>query len=178
MIRRLRADDAEAYLALRREMLVEAPLAFASSPGDDLFSSLEATRERLGRAPDEVIFGAFDPELIGAVGLFRDRHVKAAHRTHLWGMYVAPDHRRRGAAAALLSALLSHARELPGVGYVQLSVSSEATAARALYERFGFRGWGTEPDALRHDGRSVDEDHMILRLDDAAENPDDTEGER
>ena len=41
MIRQLRTDDAAAYVKLRREMLIDSPLAFASSPSDDLFGSLE-----------------------------------------------------------------------------------------------------------------------------------------
>ena len=92
MIRQLRVDDAEAYAALRREMLLASPLAFASSPSDDLFSSLEATRER---------------------------HAKSSHKVHVWGMYVAPDHRRKGMGVDLLNAVLQYARELPGVSCVR-----------------------------------------------------------
>jgi RimJ/RimL family protein N-acetyltransferase len=166
MIRRLHIDDAAAYANLRREMLVESPLAFASSPGDDMFSSVERARQKLKPTPESVIFGAFDPGLIGAVGLYRDRHVKSSHKAHLWGMYVNPDRRRQGIAADLLTATLQHARELAGVSCVQLSVSSAAPAARGLYERFGFHLGGTEPDALRHEGQTVVEYHMALRLGD------------
>ena len=42
-----------------------------------------------------------------------------------------------------------------------------APEAGRLYERAGFERWGTEPNALQHDGRSVAEHHMLLRLDDA-----------
>ena len=167
-IRQLEVDDAEAYAKLRREMLLDSPLAFASSPSDDLFASLETTREQLRRAPESVIFGAFDPDLAGAVGLYRDRHVKSSHKAHLWGMFVAPDHRRRGIAADLLNVTLQYARDLTDVTWVQLSVSSAAPAARKLYERSGFRLWGTEPEALRHDGQAVVEYHMALRLSDSA----------
>jgi RimJ/RimL family protein N-acetyltransferase len=102
---------------------------------------------------------------VGTVGVFRDRHVKAAHKAHLWGMYVAPHQRRQGIAADLLQAALRHARTLPGVAYVYLSVSTAAPAAQRLYERAGFRVWGTEPDALRHAGQTAAEHHMTLRLD-------------
>jgi RimJ/RimL family protein N-acetyltransferase len=36
--------------------------------------------------------------------------------------------------------------------------------AQRLYERAGFCIWGTEPDALSHDGQWVVEYHMALRL--------------
>ena len=163
-IRALRADDADAYVTIRSAALLDAPLAFAASPGDDIAASAAAVREQLGCAPESMIFGAFDPQLVGVVGLYRDRHQKAVHKVHVWGMYVAPSHRRRGIAASLVQAALDHARTLPGASWIHLAVSEAAPAAQRLYERAGFTVWGTEPEALRHDGRSVVEHHMALRL--------------
>ena len=164
VIRALHDGDADAYVALRREALGDAPLAFAASAADDVASSAEAVREQLRRAPDAVILGAFQPDLIGAVGVFRDRHLKASHKVHVWGMYVMPSHRRQGIATELLRAALDHARTLPGAEWVHLSVSDAAPEARRLYEREGFTVWGTEPDALRHDCQTVVEHHMALYL--------------
>jgi len=164
MIRALGEEDAEAYAALRREALRDSPLAFAASPEDDVVSSSEAVREQLRRGPESVIFGAFRGRLVGAVGLYRDRHRKASHKVHVWGAYVTPEHRREGLAALLLEAALHHAATLPGVSWVHLSVSSAAPAAQRLYERAGFRVWGTEPEALRHEGETAFEHHMALRL--------------
>jgi RimJ/RimL family protein N-acetyltransferase len=48
---------------------------------------------------------------------------------------------------------------------VHLSVSDATPAARRLYERAGFEVWGSEPDALRYEGESHLEHHMLLRLD-------------
>ena len=79
-------------------------------------------------------------------------------------MYVAPSHRRRGIGAELVRAAIRQARALPGVEWVHLAVSSAAPEAQRLYERLGFEVWGTEPDALRHDGRIASEHHMALRL--------------
>lgn len=163
-IRELREQDAESYAVLRREALLAAPLAFAASPADDVAASVEAIRETIRRAPEAVILGAFRDGLVGALGVARDRHHKASHKVHVWGTYVAPRHRRQGLASALLEAALRHARALPGIAWVHLSVSSAAPEARRLYERAGFRIWGTEPDALRHEGRILDEHHMALRL--------------
>jgi len=159
----LREPDAEAYAALRREALLDAPLAFASSPGDDFAASPEAVREHLRRAPSSVILGAFQPHLIGVIGLFRDRHVKASHKAHIWGLYVVPGHRGQGIAAGLLEEALRHARSL-GVEWVHLGVTTAAPTAWRLYERAGFEVWGIEPEALRYEGQAVDEAHMALRL--------------
>jgi ribosomal protein S18 acetylase RimI-like enzyme len=164
MIRRLGESDAEAYVKLRREALLDSPLAFVSSPEDDMAASVGAVREQLRKGDDSVLFGAFAPDLVGAVGLYRDRHVKAAHKVHIWGMYVAPAARRQGLAAELLAAVLRHARSMHGVSWAHLCVSETASEAKRLYERAGYRVWGTQPDALRHGGRTVSEDHMALCL--------------
>jgi len=164
MIRPLTQADAGALASLRRASLLEVPLAFASSPEDDLVAEEDALREYLRGFPDQFVAGALEPDLVGMAGLFRDRHRKAAHRVHVWGMYVTPSHRGRGLGEALLRATLDHARALPGVEQVHLTVSSAAPAARRLYERCGFEPWGTEPDALRHGGESVSDCHMMLAL--------------
>ena len=164
MIRELRDGDVEEYVKLRREALLDSPLAFASSPADDLFSFAEPVREELRRAPDSVIIGAFRPNLIGTVGLYRDRHLKSSHKMHLWGLYVTPSHRRQGVASHLLNAVLRHAAALPGVSWVDLKVSAATPGAQRLYERVGFRVWGTEPAGARYDGKTVADHHMALCL--------------
>ena len=162
MVRELTIQDAEVYVAVRRESLLESPFAFASSPDDDIMSSPEAVCEQLHRTPESTIYGAFRPALVGTVGMYRNRHVKYSHKAHIWGMYVVPGYRRLGVGSELLQAVLSHARKLRGVSWVYLSVSSTAPEARRLYERVGFQVWGTEPAALQHDGRTAVEHHMAL----------------
>jgi RimJ/RimL family protein N-acetyltransferase len=89
--------------------------------------------------------GAFRPQLVGAVGLYRDRYLKSSHKMHLWGLYVTSSHRRQGVASHLLNAVLRHAAYLPGVSWVHLKVSVATPGALRLYEKAGFHVWGTEP---------------------------------
>jgi RimJ/RimL family protein N-acetyltransferase len=165
MIRALTESDADGLAALRRASLEDVPLAFASSPDDDFAARIERVRAYLRAGPDRFAAGAFERGLVGVVGLYRDHHTRAAHKAHIWGMYVMPEHRGRGLGGALLRVTLDHARSLPGVTRVHLSASSAAPAARRLYERAGFTLWATEPDAMRHDGQSVTDYHMVLELD-------------
>jgi len=165
MIRLLSESDAEQYAELRREMLHAAPLAFGSSPGEDFVSEPDAARAHIGGRPDKVIFGAFDDGLVGAAGLFRDRHRKSAHRAHLWGTYVRPAARRRGLGAELVRAVLQHAASMPGIASLHLEVSSAAPAAQKLYESLGFRSWGLDEDVLRVDDESISEHLMAVRFD-------------
>jgi len=163
-VRPLREDEAAAFRALRQRALVEHPEAFYSSPTEE--RSLEDVQRQLRERPGgSAILGAFyDDVIVGTAGLRRETFQKGAHKALVWGMYVAAEVRRRGVARALLERAIEHARAMGGVALVQLSVSVPNPAARALYASLGFVTWGIEPDAIRVDGRSVDEEHMGLRL--------------
>ena len=163
-IRLLTPEDAEEYAALRRESLLDSPLAFTSSPEDDRASSAADVREMLSRGPNSVILGAFYDRLVGFVGMYRDRHLKRAHKMYIWGMYVTPAHRGSGLALQLIEAAVAHARTVPGIACIDLSVNSTAPGAQRVYERAGFRVWGSEPDALRHGGEITLEHHMSLQF--------------
>lgn len=156
-------------MALRREMLADSPFAFSSSPGDDIGCNVEEMRRRLAPDREDAVFGAFAPDLVGAVGVVRERHLKERHKATIWGMYVRPASRRAGLGRRLLAAAIAHARSLPGVRQVHLGVNERAPAARALYESMGFRVWGTEPRGISHGGEFADEHHMVLRFDAPAE---------
>ena len=161
--RRLTPADAEVYAALRATMLEQEPLAFLASPADDRASQLEFLRDRLADS-ESAIFGAFAEQLVGAVGVYRQAPRKVAHKVGIWGMFVLPEHRGRGIARQLMQLALAHARSLPDVLQIALSVSETQLAARQLYESLGFRVWGSEPLALRHGGRVVGEHHLVLPL--------------
>ena len=159
MIRAHTPDDAAAFLTLRREALLGEPLSFAATPESDFARTIEAIRDYFNRG---VLFGAFDgAQLVGVVGLYRDWHPKTAHNAIVWGTYVQPPHRGRGIGRELMEAAIAHARTL-GVDNVRLSVSDSAPAARRLYERLGFRLWGTQPDALRHGDVRMAEHRLVL----------------
>jgi ribosomal protein S18 acetylase RimI-like enzyme len=163
MIRRLTPDDALEFVALRRNALAAAPQAFAASPEDDVAGSLDYVRGALGSA-EQAVFGAFDPDLVGSVGIYRDRHVKAAHKCHLWGMWVAPDSRRKGIGRRLVDEAVDFARRMDGVTHVHLSVSEAAEEALALYRCMGFTTWAIEPAALKVGGKVLSEQHMVRLL--------------
>lgn len=164
MIRQLREEDAEAYARLRRQALLDSPLSFASSPEDDVTAAAGAARDQVSRGPESVIFGAFEHDLVGMVGVQRDRHLKQAHRASVWGMFVDSGYRGRGLGAALLDAAIRHASGLDGIEWIHIGVSSTAPDAHRLYERAGFEVWGTEEDALRYEGTVATEYHMAMRV--------------
>ena len=167
-IRPLAPADAPALAALRLEALGTCPRAFGSAHAP--FAAMgEAGRrawahERLAGA-DGGIWGAFaGGGLVGMVGLQREAGEKMRHKAMIWGMYVGAAGRGLGLGRALLEAAIAHARAMPGLDRLGLTVNPEQAAAFGLYRALGFVEWGREPAGLRVDGADVDEAHMALVL--------------
>jgi len=158
------AEDAAALFELRRQALHDSPFAFSASPEDDVWSSVDAVRARLQPSTDAIVFGAIEDRLAGMVGMTRFARVKERHKAYIWSVFVRPEYRGRGIAFQLLQAAIAHARTMPGVDVLQLSVNETTPAAQSVYEKCGFVVWGVEPDGLRHAGRSTSERHMSLDL--------------
>ncbi|MCC6907905.1 MAG: N-acetyltransferase [Phycisphaerales bacterium] len=167
VIRLLTPDDAPAYAALRREMLVESSWAFLRCIDDDFAVVESAIAAKLAENENDIA-GAFDdrpaPCLLASAGVVRLEPRKTRHRALIWGVYVSPAARGRGLGRAVMNLAINTARTWPGVECIWLSVSERTPAARALYESLGFVTWGTEPDAIRIGSESAAEHHMHLRL--------------
>ncbi len=166
-VRRLTPAHAPAYRRLMLEAYTRHPEAFTSS-AEERAALPEAWWEaRLAEGPDapEAVFGAFvGDELAGTVGLLFEPRAKGRHKATLFGMMVDAAHRRHGLGAQLVVAALDHARSLPQLLLVQLTVTDGNDGARALYERFGFQPWGREPYAVAVGGRHVAKIHMWCPL--------------
>ena len=163
-IRRLGPDDAAAYRVIRHEALANHPEAFVSTaeafaqkPDADIRRTLEAL----------TIFGAVLPdESLGGINAFLGNEgAKERHRGWMIQVYVRPEHRGTGMAAALIEHLVEHARA--HVLQVHLGVWSENVPAIKLYERLGFEHYATEPRYLFVNGRFIDEHLMVRFLDKA-----------
>lgn len=103
-IRRLTPSDAAAFQGLRLASLLDTPIAFGSSYGEESNSTLQSVAARLEPLPDRGVFGAFDGDtLIGIVGLGRENLLNLSHKAFIWGMYVAPAYRNQGLARELLA---------------------------------------------------------------------------
>lgn len=165
IVRDLAPEDAAAWAALRRESLESHPLTFGSAVPDDPADLLDVFLERLASPEVSVVLGVCDEaSLVGIVGVRRSTGKKERHKALIWGLYVRPRSRGRGAGDLLMRRAIARARSWHGVEQLQLSVSDVAMGARRLYDRHGFEAWGREPRALCWDGRCVDETYMVLDL--------------
>ena len=165
-IRVLTEADVDLYRPLRLRALREEPQAFGSSYEELVARPVEEMARRLRPDPatGTVTLGAFDPDLVGTVGLLRESGLKMQHKAMVWGVYTVPEVRGRGVGRALLTAILAHARTVPGLEQVHLTVTTVNPIAQALYESFGFVTYGVEPRSLRLAERYLDERLMVLML--------------
>jgi len=165
LIRPLGESDAAIYWNLRLESLQNEPLGFGKAAEEHRATTVEQTASRFRDMPaDSFNLGAFDGEdLIGIATFIRDTNLKERHKGRIYGVYVAPSHRRKGIGRALIADVLQRAKEDPTLEQILLAVATGQTAARQLYLSFGFQVYGTEPGALKVGSDYVDEDYMILR---------------
>lgn len=159
-IRLLHQEDLRHWAALRLEALRNAPASFGSSfEEEDQWSLLEFEKRLLKNK----IFGAFlNDQLVGSAGLYKLDHIKTKHKGILWGMYIKPEYRRRGIADALLVEVINGARDL--VIQLQLTCATNNPVAIRLYQKHGFKIYGTEPSSLKIDDIFYDEALMVLKL--------------
>lgn len=161
-IRLLMPRDAEAFRSLRLEGLRTAPAAFGASLAEEAPKPLCWFGERLEQA---AVFAAEAPDgrLQGLLGFQRDRMLKRRHIGHVWGLFVRDAARGQGLGTGLLAAVIAHARGR--VDVLHLAVGAANPGAIRLYERAGFRTYGTEPASLRADGVEATSLLMAMRLD-------------
>jgi len=168
LLRRLVAADLPAYKALRDEALAADPTAFTSDAATEAKRDAFSYLGRLGLDRPEggqFVIGAWRGErLVGAIGCERDRRTKVRHLGHVIGTMVRTEERGRGTGRALLEALIAEARRADGVELLTLTVTAGNLPAIRLYERAGFVRCGTQPRAIRVDGRDLDKDLMVLEL--------------
>lgn len=159
-IRQLTPLDAASFRELRLEGLRLNPEAFGSTYDFEKDQPLE---RYLGWLTNSAVFGAFqNSQLIGTASFTQLSGLKDSHKALLRAMYVRPTHRRSGAGRQLVQAVIELARQK--VEQIQLAVVSTNQPALRLYQSLGFRQYGLEKNALKHNGLYSDEILMSLDL--------------
>jgi GNAT superfamily N-acetyltransferase len=147
-LRQLGRDDLTIYRDLRLEALKNHPEAFASSWE---YESNQPPSWWTKRLETNTVFGGWvnNSPLAGVAGLRAQDPVKLRHKGMLWGMYVRPDARGTGLAAALVQEVVVHARTF--VEQLCLRVAASNVAAHRLYSAAGFeaRTRAASPEARR-----------------------------
>ncbi|HXC47469.1 MAG TPA: GNAT family N-acetyltransferase [Candidatus Sulfotelmatobacter sp.] len=159
-IRQLTPSDAESFRELRLEGLRLNPEAFGSTHE---FEKDQPLTRYTGWLTNSTVFGAYEiSHLIGTASFTQLSGQKDSHKGLLRAMYVRPTHRRTGAGRQLVQAIIELARQK--VEQVHLSVVSTNQPALRLYQSLGFRQYGLEKNALKHNDLYSDEILMSLDL--------------
>lgn len=163
-VRQLAASDAPQYRVLRLGSLRNFQSCHGPAYEDALEQPVDWHAQRI-TAPGDVWFGAFDGEqLAGAIALRTQDGSRIRHSASLRSLMVDRAQQGRGIGRLLVAHLIDHARSLGHIRQITLShTDSNVTAAR-LYQSFGFKLYGTEPDAVLHEGRYVASQHRQLIL--------------
>lgn len=148
VIRRLDVGDYDGFRRLRGEGLDAHPEAFATD-GRDWRRAPRETVDALLSLDERPVLGLFDTELVGIVGLGLEERPAVRHKASLWGLYVTPRARGRGAARRLVESAIEHAAGIPRIEMLRLVVDADNAAAIAVFERAGFERYGLEPRARR-----------------------------
>ncbi|MGB8955190.1 MAG: GNAT family N-acetyltransferase [Tumebacillaceae bacterium] len=167
-IRVLTAEDAPIYWERRLSALKENPEAFATTYEEAVArpNPVEGMAKRLEDGENGFTLGAFDEQgaLVGVVTFMREQQTKTRHKGNVVAVYVAPETRGQGVARALMLDLIERVKGLGGVEQIHLAVNAANEPARRLYKNVGFEVFGFEKNALKHEGKSYDDEWMMLRL--------------
>jgi RimJ/RimL family protein N-acetyltransferase len=163
-IRRLTRNDVDAYRAIRLEALTNHPESYGTSPQAFAARSIETLARQLETLAYFAIV-ANSGELGGIAAFAVDDGERERHRGWIMQVYASPAMRGNGSALALIEAAVEHARSQ--VIQVHLMVGAHNAPAIRLYEKAGFKTYGTDPRCLYVNGRYIDEHMMVRFLDEA-----------
>lgn len=138
-IRPLAPHEWQAYRAIRLRSLADSPDAFCSTLAEEEAIPLDTWSSRVARAAVSGIDLPLIADIDGTLGglLWAKVDAEDAAIVNLFQVWVAPERRGRGIAAALLREAARWAKS-KGARCVRLDVTSGDTAAARLYLREGF----------------------------------------
>jgi ribosomal protein S18 acetylase RimI-like enzyme len=163
------ADDAR-YRELWIKAMTQHAECFRTSLDDAVTHGIP-TRH----TADSFTVGAFVGEqLVGITSLDREARLKLRHKAHLYRMFVDPQARAHGVGGTLMRETITRAAAIDGLRQIWLTVLETNQAAQRLYAAAGFRGYASEPEAVRIGDRYVAEQQMVrfLRRENRAISPD------
>lgn len=159
-----KSTDLNEFKAIRIEGARNSPIVFRDSSQEMESKSIKDFEDHLdGLNSRDFFVGAFiNDELVGVAALYHQKYLKLAHKSELGSVYVKPEHRNKGIATILIREIIDRAKKAGDVLHIGLSVCTTNESALKVYERLGFKCYGTEPNVVKLDGKFYDEHLMQL----------------
>jgi len=160
LVRKLTAEDASKFQAVRLDGLRSHPEAFGASYNDEARLPIKVVSQRLSAG---AVFGGFmnNQTLQGVIGVTKGHSEKVRHIATIWGMFVRPAARGTGLSSKLLTSAIDEASR--DCRSIRLSVVSTNETARRLYQQACFVEWAIDSSALCVNGSFHDE--VLMRRD-------------
>jgi ribosomal protein S18 acetylase RimI-like enzyme len=163
-VRALGVRDVEQYRALRLASLRNFQFCHGPAYEDALEQTLAWHAQRLAK-PGDYWFGAYDGDkLVGTIALRTQEGRRLRHSASLNSLVVDSGAQARGIGRLLVAHVIEFARAIGYIRQITLALTDGNTRAERLYESFGFKQFGLEPDALLHEGRYYAKQHRQLIL--------------
>lgn len=164
-IRKAVRQDAEAMLVYMKQIGGESDnLTFGAEGLPVSIQEEEAYIAGMEQSCDDVIVIAVDQgRIVGDASLNRLPR-RMCHRGDL-GIAVVKAYWNQGVGSLLLSEIIDFARKNQ-FDIIELQVRSDNLPAIHLYEKFGFRKFGTHPAFFRLEGKEIPCDYMWLNVTD------------
>ena len=165
VIRPATEEDAEGVIAVLQH--ADAETDFLVREQGEFSYDIPREREFLKRANGEgnvFLVVEYEGGIVAVCNVFSNRARRLRHRAELSLVVGLKEHWGLGIGSAVMRAAETWAKE-HGFEQLELSVVRENARAVSLYEKFGFKPYGTLPHAMKYaDGSYVDFVMMIKNL--------------
>ena len=167
-LRRLKAEDVDAFRAMRLRALRDHPRAYMQTFEEE---NVRPRKFHEFMVENNIIMGAFHENtvvgvttLVGYTILSLNGLTKTKHKGIVWGAYVLPEHRYKDLAKDMRLRLFEIAKEI-GLTACTSSIVANNPAALKVHQGVGYIEMFREKDAVQHaDGSFDDVIHLVKYL--------------
>ncbi|MDE1191158.1 MAG: GNAT family N-acetyltransferase [Arachidicoccus sp.] len=158
----LKSNQNKEYKEFFIRGLIEEEDNFRMTPTDDI-GLIFPTKD----TQDSFTLGAYiDNKLVGVASFERDgaKREKLRHKGILFRMYVTKELQGKNIGKDLIINLIERVRLLDDIEQINLTVIANNPRAIHVYEKFGFRTFASEENAVKWKGKYFTENQMVLKL--------------
>jgi RimJ/RimL family protein N-acetyltransferase len=163
-IRKLQPNESNAYRTLRLQCLKNYPTHFTSNYDDEKVKEKLFFQNHIEQSDtNNFIIGAFhDSTLVGISGFNRSDREKTKHKGKIIQVYVNSDYQGQQIGFNIIKNTIVEAFKLQNVEQIEIDVISSNKHAAKLYEKIGFKTYGTQKHFMKVNNNYYDHIMMIL----------------